>query len=94
MRPSVNLHIHFFARLYQKSLEMLDQIEYDLVSLDSASNFHFSAQSQRMNQIMKTLTIFSVIGNSLPEISLLNFSISEPFFIPEINDHAYSDKEH
>ena len=51
----------FFARLYQKSLEMLDQIEYDLVSLDSASNFHFSAQSQRMNQIMKTLTIFSVI---------------------------------
>lgn len=51
----------FFARLHQKSLEMLDQIDYDLISLDSASNFHFSAQSQRMNQIMKTLTIFSVI---------------------------------
>jgi magnesium transporter len=51
----------FFARLHQKCLEMLDQIEYDLVSLESASNFHFSAQSQRMNQIMKTLTIFSVI---------------------------------
>lgn len=51
----------FFARLHQKCLEMLDQIEYDLTSLDSASNFHFSAQSQRMNQIMKTLTIFSVI---------------------------------
>lgn len=51
----------FFARLHQKCLEMLDQIDYDLTSLDSASNFHFSAQSQRMNQIMKTLTIFSVI---------------------------------
>ncbi|MES2484482.1 MAG: magnesium/cobalt transporter CorA [Bacteroidota bacterium] len=51
----------FFARLHQKCLELLDQIEYDLASLDSASNFHFAAQSQRMNQIMKTLTIFSVI---------------------------------
>lgn len=51
----------FFARLHQKSLELLDQVEYDLNTLESASNFHFSAQSQRMNQIMKTLTIFSVI---------------------------------
>lgn len=51
----------FFARLHQKCLELLDQMEYDLASLDSASNFHFSAQSQRMNQIMKTLTIFSAI---------------------------------
>lgn len=51
----------FFARLHQKCLELLDQVEYDLVALDSASNFHFSAQSQRMNQIMKTLTIFSAI---------------------------------
>lgn len=51
----------FFARLHQKCLELLDQLEYDLASLDSASNFHFSAQSQRMNQIMKTLTIFSAI---------------------------------
>jgi len=51
----------YFARLHQKCLELLDQAEYDLSALDSASNFHFSAQSQRMNQIMKTLTIFSVI---------------------------------
>lgn len=51
----------FFARLHQKSLELLDQIEYDLITLDSASNFYFAAQGQRMNQIMKTLTIFSVI---------------------------------
>lgn len=51
----------YFARLHQKCLELLDQVEYDLNALDSASNFHFSTQSQRMNQIMKTLTIFSVI---------------------------------
>lgn len=51
----------YFSRLHQKSLELLDQIEYDLATLDSASNFYFAAQGQRMNQIMKTLTIFSVI---------------------------------
>ena len=39
----------------------MEQIDYDLNSLDSASHFHFSAQSQRMNEIMKTLTVVSVI---------------------------------
>jgi magnesium transporter len=51
----------FFARLHQKSIELLDQIDYDMNSLDSSSSFYFSAQSQRMNEIMKTLTIVSVI---------------------------------
>lgn len=51
----------FFARLYQKSLELLEQIEYDMNTLDSASNFYFSAQSHRMNEIMKILTVVSVI---------------------------------
>lgn len=78
----------FFARLYQKSLELLDQIEYDLMSLDSASNFHFSAQSQRMNQIMKTLTIFSVIFMPLTFIVGvygMNFE-----YMPELNSkHGY-----
>ncbi len=51
----------FFARLHQKSLELLDQIDYDMNSLESASSFYFSTQSHRMNEIMKTLTIVSVI---------------------------------
>jgi magnesium transporter len=51
----------FFERLHQKSLELLEQIEYDLVSLESASNFFFSAQSHKMNEVMKTLTVVSVI---------------------------------
>ena len=51
----------FFARLHQKCLEILDQIEYDTNTLESASNIFFSSQNQRMNQIMKTLTVFSVI---------------------------------
>lgn len=50
----------FFSRLHQKCLELLEQIEYDLTSLDSASNFYFSTQNQKLNQVMKTLTVVSV----------------------------------
>jgi len=51
----------FFARLHQKSLELLEQIASDMGSLESASNFFFSAQTHKMNDIIKTLTIISVI---------------------------------
>lgn len=51
----------YYIRLHQKSLEILEQIDYDNKSLESSSNVFFSSQNQRMNQIMKTLTIFSVI---------------------------------
>lgn len=51
----------FFSRLHQKSLELLEQIESDMGSLESASNFYFSAQTHKMNEIMKTLTIVSSI---------------------------------
>lgn len=50
----------FFDRLHQKSLELLEQIEYDLSTIDSVSNFYFSTQSHKMNEVMKTLTVVSV----------------------------------
>ncbi|WP_166925578.1 magnesium/cobalt transporter CorA [Flavobacterium poyangense] len=52
---------NFYIRLHQKSLELLEQIESDMSSLESASNFYFSEQSRKMNEIMKTLTIISAI---------------------------------
>lgn len=51
----------YFRRLHHKILEIIDQIDYDAAQLDRASNFFFSMQSHRMNQIMKVLTIVSVI---------------------------------
>ncbi|MBB1149835.1 magnesium/cobalt transporter CorA [Myroides sp. DF42-4-2] len=51
----------FYDRLQYKSVEILDQIEYNLNKLDSATNYYFSSQSNRMNEIMKVLTIVSVI---------------------------------
>jgi magnesium transporter len=50
----------FFERLHQKCLELLEQIEYDLTTLESASNFYFSTQNHKMNEVMKTLTVVSV----------------------------------
>ena len=50
----------FFDRLHQKCLELLEQIEYDLSTLESTSAYFFSAQSQKMNEVMKTLTVVSV----------------------------------
>ena len=52
---------NFFLRLHQKTLELLEQIEYNMNSIESATNIFFSIQSQKMNMIMKTLTIVSVI---------------------------------
>ena len=51
----------YFARLHQKAMELLDQIEADMAALDSASNFYFSTQSRKMNEVMKVLTVVSVI---------------------------------
>lgn len=51
----------YFSRLHHKALEIIDQIDYDLNQLDNGSSFFFSMQSHRMNQIMKLLTIVSVI---------------------------------
>jgi magnesium transporter len=51
----------FFGRLHQKTIELLDQVDYDLNTLDSASNFFYTTQSHKMNEVMKTLTIVSAI---------------------------------
>lgn len=51
----------FFGRLHHKTLELLEQIEYDMNSLESASNFFYTAQNHRMNEVMKILTVVSAI---------------------------------
>ena len=51
----------YFGRLHQKTLELIEQIDYDMNALDSASNFFYTAQSHRMNEVMKILTVISSI---------------------------------
>lgn len=78
-------NVTFFIRLHQKSLELLEQAEYDINTLESASNLFYSTQNQRMNQIMKTLTVFSVIFMPLTFIVGvygMNFK-----YMPELDSH-------
>lgn len=75
----------FFNRLHQKSLEILEQIEYDITTLENTSNFYFASQTQKMNEVMKTLTIVSVIFMPLTFIVGvygMNFK-----FMPELEFH-------
>lgn len=72
----------FFGRLYQKTIELLEQIDYDMNSLDTASNFYYTTQSNRMNEVMKTLTVISSVFLPLTFIAGIygmNFD-----FIPEL----------
>lgn len=73
----------FFSRLHQKTLELLEQIEYDMGSLDSASNFFYTAQNHKMNEVMKTLTVISSVFLPLTFIAGIygmNFK-----YMPELN---------
>ena len=75
----------YFSRLHQKSLELLEQIESDMGMLESASNFFFSSQGHKMNEIMKTLTIVSAIFiplTFLAGIYGMNFE-----YMPELKYH-------
>lgn len=51
----------YFDRLHQKTIELLEQIEYDLNVLESASNFFYTMQNHKMNEVMKTLTVISSV---------------------------------
>ncbi len=73
----------FFGRLHQKALELLEQIDYDMKTLDSASNFFYTAQSHRMNEVMKTLTVISSVF--LPLTFIVGLYGMNFKYIPELN---------
>ena len=54
-------HLKYFMEIKDLCLTLIDSSDMILSSLESATNLFFSVQGQRMNQIMKTLTIVSTI---------------------------------
>lgn len=52
---------HYFTELKEQASSMIDDIDFDLQQLESNLNLVFNMQSDRLNQVMKTLTIFSVV---------------------------------
>jgi magnesium transporter len=53
--------IKYFSELKEQAGYLIDQIDNDMHRLESSTNLFFSLQSHRLNEVMKTLTILSVI---------------------------------
>jgi len=51
----------YFTELKEQSVNLNNDIDFELNVLESKLNLIFSIQGHRLNQVMKTLTIFSVI---------------------------------
>ncbi len=56
-----NFEPHFFIELKDQASYLIDDIDFDLHQLESSINLVFNMQSHRLNEVMKTLTILSVI---------------------------------
>lgn len=52
---------HYFTELKEQANFMIDEIDFDLNQLESSINLIFNLQSHRLNEVMKTLTVFSVV---------------------------------
>lgn len=75
----------FFSRLHQKTIELLEQIDYDMSSLDSANNFYYTTQNHKMNEVMKTLTVVSSVF--LPLTFIAGIYGMNFHYMPELNYH-------
>ena len=45
----------------EQCFQVVDEIDFNLQRLESAVNLHFSFQSNKMNEVMKTLTLVAAL---------------------------------
>lgn len=56
-----NIKTSYFSELKEQTNDLITDIDFELQTLESTMNLFFSIQGHRLNEVMKTLTIFSVI---------------------------------
>ncbi len=56
-----NFNAKYFSELKEQTINVISDVDYDLQALESKLNLIFSIQGHRLNEVMKTLTIFSVV---------------------------------
>ncbi|WP_296638311.1 CorA family divalent cation transporter [Polaribacter sp.] len=56
-----NFDIKYFSELKEQTNNLISNIDFELQELESKINLIFSIQGHRLNEVMKTLTILSVI---------------------------------
>ncbi len=78
-----NFDVKYFSELKEQTNNLISNIDFELQELESKINLIFSIQGHRLNEVMKTLTILSVIFiplTFLAGIYGMNFTN-----IPELN---------
>lgn len=55
------IETRYFIEAKEQAHYLIDDIDFDLAQLESKLNLIFNLQNNRLNKVMKTLTIFSVI---------------------------------
>ena len=55
------IHNKYFSELKEQTNNLISNIDFELQELESKINLIFSIQGHRLNEVMKTLTILSVI---------------------------------
>jgi len=53
--------VKYFSEVKEQTLNLISNIDFELQELESKINLIFSIQGHRLNEVMKTLTILSVI---------------------------------
>ena len=53
--------VKYFSELKEQTTNLISNIDFELQELESKINLIFSIQGHRLNEVMKTLTILSVI---------------------------------
>lgn len=83
-----NFHGNYFSELKEQASNIISDIEFEIQELESKMNMIYSIQGHKLNEVMKTLTIFSVIFiplTFLAGIYGMNFE-----YIPELKwPHGY-----
>ena len=51
----------YFTELKEQANNLIDEIDFELFELDSKTNLIFSIQGHRLNEIIRTLTLVSVV---------------------------------
>lgn len=57
----VNENVHYFTELKDVCSSLIDEIEAQKQMLEGIANLYYAVQGQRMNEIMKVLTVISAI---------------------------------
>jgi len=56
-----NFNVKYFSELKEQTNNLISNIDFELQELESKINLIFTIQGHRLNEVMKTLTILSVV---------------------------------